>query len=1016
MRKNYESSLTPNPPLPAGRGGLCSPSPAGRGGWGVRPAIQFLHLSFIILAIAFAIPVHAQVPIVTMRPDCAAPGMNVVVEVLIPAADARLLGVDALKAGVSVNLVRSSDTNRVTIGPPIVSWNGRVMQIPIFVLPNATLGQVEFSVFDTASDERSDTVNFYIDSLQHLGPITHDTTIGNGFGELSASNTLLVDSLIVTNATVRFSLTNPDTLPSNPRLLPVVILSKGPVRLSHSTISVDADSLDGGPGGGGGGSGFGGFGGGIGGSGFTGGGSCPSNTLGSEGSDSVGTFATGGRAATGINGGGSDPDDQGGGGGTGAPYGLSGVASIGSSPSSAGEFGGGSGGGEAVNPFIEYGGGGGGFGTAGIGGGDPNGQGLNGGAQNGGRFLVPMAGGSGGGAGNSVDLGDGTLGGSGGGGGGAIELISYDSIVAVSSTFSARGDSGTSGVKIAAGGGGGSGGAIYVASAKGINGKNDTINVDGGTAGKPSSDSLGFLGGEGGLGRVRIDGASNLTPTSSLAPVWTEGISLSPAPLGLPANGFIRVTGFAQDLTNTLDSIRIFYRTQHSAWQSVDTIRDSNGVWAKWLPLTHDSVLFVVAYVEVNQPASDPANFVYEPNWLVSNASMGIIAHPASPFLVVEDSLNFGTVRIGKCKTLPLIVHNEGEAPLRVGKGTLSGSTDFSIVPDTSIVVPAYSYDTLEVQFCPDSAGVDSAHITFISNDSENSPKIVTLLGSGLERHDSLVLSPVSVHFDPILVGSCESDTITLLSAGTDTLYLNQSEWNIPPITMRIVPKDTALAPKQTRILIITFCPTDSGDFENAQVLDDRQDSVTMDGVGILRLASSLIGKNLGISCLGQSITFTDTISNLGNDTLTLESFKNSNSTLTDTINVILQPHERYLVPISRLPDSAGVFGDTIVYQLSNTQLITTLTYRVRGAELRFDSIVPFHFVCVGESDTEIDTIINGGSDTLVLSGFTLSGSAAFTLQDSPRSAFARTKIPFTVFVYTFRYAGAFRYASHFSE
>jgi hypothetical protein len=223
--------------------------------WGRR----FLHLSFIFFSLFAAFPLRAQVPIVTMRPDCAAPGMNVVVEVLIPAADERLLGVDALNSGVSVNLINPSDTNRVTIGPPIVSWNGRVMQIPIFVLPNATLGPVAFSVFDTASDEQSDTVNFYIDSLQHLGPITHDTTIGEGFAELSASNTLLVDSLIITNATVHFSLTNPDTLPSNPRLLPVVILSKGPVRLSHSTISVDADSLDGGPGGGGGGSGFGGF-------------------------------------------------------------------------------------------------------------------------------------------------------------------------------------------------------------------------------------------------------------------------------------------------------------------------------------------------------------------------------------------------------------------------------------------------------------------------------------------------------------------------------------------------------------------------------------------------------------------------------------------------------------------------------------------------------------------------------------------------------------------------------------
>jgi hypothetical protein len=948
------------------------------------PHLSFIirHLSFLILAIVIAIPIHAQgSKVVTIRPDCAAPGMNVVVELLTRDSAPRPFGNDALDSLVIVSVLQPSDSARVMFGPPIVSWNGRLIQIPIFISPNASIGPVPFNIF-SALTRTSDTVNFFIDSLQHLGPITHDTTIGDGFGELSASNTLLVDSLIATNATVHFSLGNPDTVPGNPRLLPVVILSKGPVRLTNSTISVDADSLDGGPGGGGGGHGFGGFGGGLGGAGFTGGGSCPSDTLGSEGSDSVGTYIAGGQAATGVLGGLSDPGpgEGGGGGGTGAPYGLSGSACIPEQSSNAGGFGGGSGGGQEAISNVVYGGGGGGFGTAGF---DGGGTGSNGGAANGGRFLVPLAGGSGGGAGNSVDLGGGALGASGGGGGGALALISYDSIVAIASTFSARGDSGMSGMKIAAGGGGGSGGAIYVASPKGINGAGTNINVEGGNPGQPSSDSVAFPGGYGGLGRVRIDGASNVKTTSTLSAVLSEGISLTPTPQGLPANGPLQITGFAQDFTNTFDTVRIFYRTEHTAWQSVDTIRDTDGRWAKWLPLPHDSLLYVVAFVEVNGPASNQQNFDYEPNWLVSSASTGIISHPASPFLVVQDTLNFGTVRIGKCKTLSLSIRNEGEALLVIGKGMLSGSPGFSIVPDTLLVIPPYSGDTLEVQFCPDSSGEDSASLTFLSNDSTNTPKVITLLGAGLERHDSLVLSPKSITFDSILVGNCESDTVMLLSAGTDTLYLDQSVWNNPPFSMRLVPPDTALAPKQKSILIVTFCPTDSGDFSQTQVLDDRQDSITMRGVGIIQHVTSLVSKDLGTHCLGDSVTFIDTISDLGNDTVTLISVQSGNSPLTDTINVILQPHEQYPVPISWLPDSAGVFDDIIIYQLSNTQLITTLSYHVTGAEIHFDPVVPFHFVCVGTGDTVMDTLTNAGPDTVALTQFMLPAQGSFFILDS---------------------------------
>ncbi len=939
--------------------------------WG-NPHSSFVlrYLVILVCAMVFVSSARAQVGhIVTVRPDRAAPGMNVVVELLTRYDAPRPFGYDALDSLVSIAAIHPADTSRIVIGPPIVSWNGRLLQIPIFIVPNASLGIIPIAIF-SALTGTLDTVNFTIDAPQHLGPITHDVTISDGFGELSASNTILVDSLIVTNAKVHFSLTKPDTLPGNPRLLPVVILSKGPVRLTNASIVVDADSLDGGSGGGGGGHGFQG----AGGAGFTGGGSSSDTAMTNAGSDTSATLNAGGRCATGVPGGGSEEGDQGGGGGTGAPYGLSGSSGIGNISSPIGGFGGGSGAGEQPNPFKEYGGGGGGFGTSGAGGFDPNGQGLNGGADNGGRFLVPLAGGSGGGAGNSVDLGDGALGASGGGGGGAIELISYDSIVAISSTFSARGDSGKSGIVIAAGGGGGSGGAVYVASPKGIQAIGTSINVAGGIGGRPSADSVGFFGGTGGFGRVRIDGPSNLTSVPGLAPasVWSHGISLTPLLPPQPKNGFVRLMGFAQDTINTLDTVRIFYKTQHAAWQSVDTVRAANGSWAKWLPLSHDSAMYVVAYIEVNGPVSDPANYTYEPSWLVSNASMGVIAHPASPFLVVSDTLDFGTVRTGRCKTLPLIIHNEGEAPLMVGKGVLSGSPEFSLLIDTPLDIAPYSADTVQIQFCANASGKDSALLTYTSNDSTNSTKIITLHGAGLMRHDSLVVSPTVLHFGHVPVGECQSDTVSLLSAGSDTLYLARSIWNAPPFSSKLIPADTALSPNKKSSLIITFCPTDSGVVHQSQVLDERQDSIVMDGTGVVRRAASLGTKNIGTYCIHHTIAFVDTISNLGSDTETLVSFRNSSPPQSVQIGEILSSEQHIAVPVSWVPNAVGSFMDTILYRLSDTTLTTTVQYRVRGAELRFDSTLAFHFVCAGESDTVTASIRNVGADTVAMTGFDL--------------------------------------------
>ncbi|HET6402262.1 MAG TPA: choice-of-anchor D domain-containing protein [Candidatus Kapabacteria bacterium] len=899
------------------------------------------------------------------RPDRAAPGMNVVVEILAPVGRLRPFGYDSLDAGNTIVLVHPADSNRVLFGPPIVSWNGNLIQVPLFVLPNAAFGPVPFFIrTPPLTGLRSDTISFIIDTPQHLGNLTGNVTIGNGFGQLSAGNTLLVDSLIVTNGHINFSLQDPDTLPGNPRLQPVTVLSKGPVRLTNSTISVDADSLDGGPGGGGGGHGYPG----AGGIGFTGGGSSSDDTsLTNTGSAANATTDSGGACATGVMGGGSEHSDHGGGGGTGAPYGASGAAGVAALNSPAGGYGGGSGGGEAVNPSggIEYGGGGGGFGTPGHGGGQQGGTGANGGNPNGGRFLVPLAGGSGGGAGNAVDVADG-FGGSGGGGGGSLQLVSFDSVVLISSTLSARGDSGTVGINRAAGGGGGSGGAIYLATPLYIRDTVSRLNVDSGSGGQGGVLD-GLPGGAGGLGRIRIDGATNFAPTPSDASVWVNGISLSPN-TSVPVLGFVRLSGAARDLVNTLDSIRIYYRTRQSAWQFVDTVRAPNGSWSKWLPLPHDSLLFADAMVEVMNPAPGTGTNG-EPSWLVSDASLSIIHHLASPFLVSEDTLNFGAVRLGRCKTLLLRVTNDGEKPLVLDIGTFSGSTGFSIVPDSTITIPAYTADTFEVRFCPESATPAIGKLSFTSNDSANSPKIITLLGTGLAIRDSLAPFPDSIRFERVLLDSCATDTITLKSVGHDTLYLSHSFWNDPPFTLRLVPLDTALDSGATRKLLVTFCPLDSGNFSVTQVLDERGDSIVITGRGVIRRAASIPAIDLGTLCLGHAGIAFDTISNLGNDTISFFAF-HGRRILRELVGLLLEPNARDTIAIPISADSLGSFTDTVSFELADTTLTTVLHYRVTGASMNIGSTFPF--ACIGDSATDTITISSNGLNTLVFSNFSI--------------------------------------------
>src|SRR5688572_11485035 len=162
-----------------------------------------------------------------------------------------------------IQLENLSDTTRAVFGPVVVSWKGRLIQVPVTIRNSSALGQIRFRIKNGAS------VSPFITYFTIVRPdpslvVSGGSVIGDpftGVGKLTPGNTLVVDSFEtrpnVSNSKITFSTYRPDTNQSgNTRYHPVIILSKGPVRISSVELSVSADSLNGGPGGGGAGAGL----------------------------------------------------------------------------------------------------------------------------------------------------------------------------------------------------------------------------------------------------------------------------------------------------------------------------------------------------------------------------------------------------------------------------------------------------------------------------------------------------------------------------------------------------------------------------------------------------------------------------------------------------------------------------------------------------------------------------------------------------------------------------------------
>jgi len=210
-------------------------------------------VAFILLSV---LEVHAQLPIAHIQPDAVAPGMTIALEIMAPVQDTGNFGVDGLAVtGTSFEFTTASDSNRVTIGPMITSWSGRLLQVPLIVSRYATLGPVVFRI--RVGAKISAFATFTIVKPGPAISLSSSSILGSGgvTGNLTAGNTMIVDSILLTGSSQLYRFSNSDTTGAvDNRYLPVTILSAGPVRITSAHLSLDADSaLNGGPGGGGGG-------------------------------------------------------------------------------------------------------------------------------------------------------------------------------------------------------------------------------------------------------------------------------------------------------------------------------------------------------------------------------------------------------------------------------------------------------------------------------------------------------------------------------------------------------------------------------------------------------------------------------------------------------------------------------------------------------------------------------------------------------------------------------------------
>jgi len=785
----------------------------------VRSLLLAFGLAWILTGALPAQPVLSY-----LIPDIGAPGMAVYVEIIAPnTADVDGTNFSA-SDGIYLNnpadpfrieLVRPEDSTKIVFGPCIVSWYGRLVSTIVFISPDATPNswdwrqllpqwRIPFRIRTPNGVTPTDT--FYIVQPIPGGDFRTEsqTVLGRPpFGVRSRRGALLFDSLILGARTYTVSTDDPDQNAANGNqgYLPLVLLSRGPIRgisESQTRLSLDASGIDGGPGGGGGGGEFCDIvgGGSAGGSGYTGGGRGGNNSPNSYRATGTGSGLNGAslnQTGPGTDGGAYESS----GGGTGHPFGASGVGcSSGPNCSPDGARGGASG----VSDNRD--GAGGGYATEGS---STSIDGNNGGKVHGDSTLVPLAGGSGGAGGNprNSSFPFTACGGRGGGGGGATAVLGL-SIEQLSITANG-GDGSGSGSTTSRRGGSGSGGGIYLAAP--LNVHQVTIQARGGGQSAPT--------GKGGDGRTRVD-AGNLSALSS-----------TPSPYRGPTMDTLTIARTDFDVEGSGfpgKRILLFGKPSNGIWQILDsTIVGSDSRWRIRVRLPSGASTLYLAAAQREQP-SITTRYVARPVGVFSHASGRILRILAAPIEVLPSQLNMGRISCasGSVALDSLQVRNPGAVPISItGGGFLNPASGFTIVrpqPLQAILAPLGTISiVIEYRIQPSRYGVQRDTLVIRGDTPERVlariPVEITVDSAGVILTDTATVQAISfIDFAEACRGISKDRTFALRLVGNTPTTITSITTGTSLFSVS-TPSRTTLGVGDTVHLHLQATPPDVGDY-----------------------------------------------------------------------------------------------------------------------------------------------------------------------------------------------------------
>jgi hypothetical protein len=394
-----------------------------------------------------------------------------------------------------------------------------------------------------------------------------------------------------------------------------------------------------------------------------------------------------------------------------------------------------------------------------------------------------------------------------------------------------------------------------------------TINLSGGTWGHPAAwpGDGGWVfvttnGGTGGLGyrlQVLKFGTSGSNPTFTLAGTAESGSPLATDNFGAYSGSPIVTSN------NTNAGSAVVWAVGNTA-----QLRAYKLVSPNLVRIFADSTSSTAKFQTVGVGAGRVYVGTGDGKVLGWGAATGALSGP---------SVSFGTVTSGQTKQMTATFTASSACTINAGGITSTGApfTIPSPSPATNTALAANGTINVTVTFAPTAAGSFSGSLNAVC--AAGGGGTIALSGTGQVNAPQLNVTPSSLNFGGIVIGSTSQLSLQLQNTGNQALTISSSTLPAAPYSVSTLP--TSIAAMSSVNVTVTFAPTAAGTFNSSLVINSNGGNATIPLAGTSGTAPVMVispmSLDFGTVAVGSSKSLSFTISNTGGTDLSFPITKN---------------------------------------------------------------------------------------------------------------------------------------------